>query len=96
MFLNSPRVNTWCLPEYHVLFNLVLVSSVFVYVYVLCVPVCTLSPQLDCELPEGKGLSFLLQLLVGLAQEPLRRQLDETHAGGHLRWRVVCMGSGVP
>lgn len=58
------------------LFSLVLVSSVFVYVYVLCVPVCTLSPQLDCELPEGKGLSFLLQLLVGLAQDLSGRRLS--------------------
>lgn len=58
------------------LFSLVLVFSVFVYVYVLCVPVCTLSPQLDCELPEGKGLSFLLQLLVGLAQDLSGRRLS--------------------
>lgn len=50
------------------LLSLVLVSSVFVYVYLLCVHMCTLSPQLDCELPEGKGLSFLLQPLLGQAQ----------------------------
>lgn len=81
-------------------FSLVLVSSVFVYVYVLCVYMCTLSPRLDCELPEGKGLPFLLQPLLGLAQAwALNSQEDtcqldgETHAGGHLRWRVVCKGA---
>lgn len=68
LLLNGPRVNTWCLPEYYVLYSLVLVSSVFVYVYVLCVHMCTLSPQLDCELPGGKGRSSLSQPLMGLAQ----------------------------
>lgn len=60
--LNSPHVNTRCLPEYYVLFSLVLVPSVFVYVYMLCVHMRTLSPQLDCELPEGRGCHFFFNL----------------------------------
>lgn len=49
------------------MFSLVLTASVS-YVRVLFVPMCTSNPQLDCEPPEGKGLSFLLQIQVGLAQ----------------------------
>lgn len=54
--------------EYYVLFSLVLTFSVCAYVYVLCVHMCTSNSQLDCELPEGRWLSFLLQPQVGLAQ----------------------------
>ena len=54
--------------------------------------VCThvhLEPQLNCELPEGKGLSFLLQIQVGLAQgwapnsqENTCQWADEMNVGG--------------
>lgn len=49
------------------MFSLVLTASVL-SVRALFVHMCTSNPQLDCELPEGKGLSFLLQIQVGVAQ----------------------------
>lgn len=68
--------------------SLVLTASVL-YVCVLFVHMYTSNPQLNCELPEGKGLSFLLQIQVGLAQgwapnsqENTCQRADEMNVGG--------------